>query len=218
MRHRAALLIATFLSLAAPGAASAPQQPLDANGIIGRMIAENASLQTYRARVHVAVHMLTFPYLSPHLDGTSYYKRPGGYAVIFDSVPFYMKGFSKLFDNMGDAGSWERDQNVYLVGTQAMNSRRYYVLRMTKKIYSDILDHADAYVDTRNFQLVKMEWHYRSGGSIVMTEDYRRRDGFSLPASQHAYIDIPHIRAVGDATYGQYQVNVPVSQAVFTKS
>lgn len=215
MRVAAAVLGALF-SFAIPAAAS-ESQPRNASAVIERMQADNPSLSTYRAHVHVAVHMLNFPYLSPQLDGTSYYRRPGAYVVVFDRVPFYMRGFSKLFDNMGDAGSWNRDENVTLVGTQQQAGETLFVLRMTKKIHSDVLDHADAFIDAQTYRLVRMEWHYTNGGTIVMTQSYRAQEGFIVPALQHAYVDIPHVRAVGDAVYQDYQVNVPVSKAVFDK-
>jgi len=201
---------------ALPAAASAPK-PLDAHAVIQRMVASEPSLISYRARVRVAVHMLNFPFLSPQLDGTSYYKRPASYEVVFDSVPFYMKGFSRLFADMGEPGAWERDQNVVLLGTRMESGQPLLVLRMTKKIHSDILDHTDAFVDPRTYELVRMEWHYSSGGTIVMTQSYRVQNGFVVPSTQHATIDIPHVRAVGDAVFSDYQVNVLVDGAVFSK-
>jgi hypothetical protein len=211
-------IAAAAVACLSPVAASAPDRPADAHAVIERMLANNPRLVTYRARVHVAVRMLNFPYLSPQLDGTSYYERPGAYAVVFDRVPFYMRGFSKLFDNMGDPGAWEQDQNAVLLGTTAEAGRELYVLRLTKKIYSDILDYTDAYVDAADFQLVRMEWRYRSGGTIAMTQSYRREHGFALPAGVHVSIDIPHVRATGDASYDQYEVNIPISAAVFQNS
>lgn len=210
------IAIAAAASLS-PAFAAAPDAPGDAHAVIERMIAGNPRLTTYRARVHVVVRMLNFPYLSPELTGTSYYKRPGAYAVVFDRVPFYMRGFAKLFDNMGDPGAWEEDQNAVLLGMKSEAGRDLYLIRLTKKIYSDILDHTDAYVDAQDFRLVRMEWYYRSGGSIVMTQSYRIENGFALPAGEHASVNIPHVRAVGDASYDEYQINVPISEAVFQK-
>lgn len=212
--------IAALLTCVVPAAASAPVEnapPQDAHAVIERMVSSEPGLLSYRARVHVAVHMLSFPYLSPDLDGTSYYKRPASYEVVFDSVPFYLKGFSRLFADMGQPQSWERDQNVVLVGTRLEDGQPLLVLRMTKKIHSDILDHTDAYVDPRSYELLRMVWHYRSGGQIVMTQTYRNDHGFVVPAAQHASIDIPHVRAVGDAVYAGYQINVVVDDGVFTK-
>ena len=47
------------------------------------------------------------------------------------------------------------------------------VLRLTKKIHSDILDHTLAYVDPLDYALVQMEWYYTSGGKITMSQQYR---------------------------------------------
>lgn len=213
---RAFLFAILAVAGALPAAASAPK-PLDGHAVIQRMIASEPSLTSYRARVRVAVHMLNFPFLSPQLDGTSYYKRPASYEVVFDSVPFYMKSFSRLFADMGEPGAWERDQNVVLLGTRVESGQPLLVLRMTKKIHSDILDHTDAFVDPRTYELVRMEWHYSSGGTIVMTQSYRVQNGFVVPSTQHATVDIPHVRAVGDAVFSDYQVNVNVNGAVFSK-
>ncbi len=213
---RALAVVAALLACAVPAFASAPQ-PNDARVVIEAMLASNPALISYRARVHVGVHMLNFPYLSPVLDGTTYYKRPGDYEVVFDSVPFYMKGFSRLFADMGDAAAWQRDQNVALLGTRNVGGHSLLVLRMTKKVHSDILDYTDAYVDPRTYELLRMEWHYRSGGTIVMTQSYRLQAGFVVPFEQHATIDIPHVRAIGDAVYDSYQVNVVVDDGIFSK-
>jgi hypothetical protein len=188
---------------------AAPQAPSDPHDIIAKMIDRNPTLQSYRSRVHVDVRMLNFPFLAPKLDGTTYFKRPNTYEVVFDRVPGYAKGFSKLFDDVGDPAAWEKDQNVSFVGPQTLDGRPMLVLRLTKKIHSDILDHTLAYVDPNTFALQEMEWDYTSGGKITMTQDYQAQDGYNLLASQHATIDIPHVRAVADATYADYATNVP---------
>src|SRR6202012_3023382 len=79
----------------------------DAQTILQHMIGRNPSLQSYKARVHVDVRMLSFPFFAPKLDGTSYYKRPNTYEVVCDHVPSYAKGFQKLCDDIGDASAWE---------------------------------------------------------------------------------------------------------------
>ncbi len=74
-----------------------------------------------------------------------------------------------------------------------------------------------AYIDPSTFQVARMDWHYRNGGEITMTQTYRQQGQYSVVAQQHLDIHIPHVRAVADATYGQYQTNVAVSDAVFTE-
>jgi hypothetical protein len=85
------------------------------------------------------------------------------------------------------------------------------VLRLTKKIHSDILDHSLAYVDQSSYALMQMEWYYTSGGKITMTQQYGQQGSFSVVSAQHATIDIPHVHALADASYGDYQTNVGIA-------
>lgn len=197
------------------GAAPASRPPLTAQVVITRMEQRNPSLNSYRARVHVNVRMLNFPYLAPKLDGTSYYRRPDAYEVVFDRVPSYAKGFGKIFNDVGDPGAWGKDQNVSFQGTAQLDGHSMLVLRMTKKVRSDILAYTVAYVDPRSYELAQMEWHYTNGGTITMSQSYRTEGSYSVVAAQHATIDIPHIRAVADASYGSYQANIAFDPNVF---
>ena len=193
----------------------APEQPANAWTIVQRMTERNPSLQSYRARVHVDVRMLNFPFLAPKLDGTEYYRRPDFYVVVFDRMPGYARGFSRLFDDIGNPRAWERNQNIAVEGTSWLRGRATIVLRLTKKIHSDILDHTLAYVDPTDYALLQMEWYYTSGGKITMTQQYRTEGNYSVLSQQHATIDIPHVHAIADASYGTYQTNVPVAPSGF---
>jgi len=198
-----------ILGVAAAQSAGAPPDPHD---IVARMAARNPSLRSYQARVHVDVRMLSFPFFAPKLDGTEYYKRPNFYEVVFDRMPSYARGFQRIFNDVGNPLAWERDQNVTLAGTASLDGRPMLVLRLTKKIHSDILDHTLAYVDAGDYSLARMEWYYTSGGKITMSQTYRMEGSYSVLSQQHATIAIPHVRAVADSTYGSYQTNVPIGQ------
>jgi hypothetical protein len=215
VRTLVAALAAVLFAFVAPLAGRSDTPALDAQTVIDRMVSRNPSLGSYQARVHVALHMLNFPFLAPKLDGTSYFKRPNNYEVVFDRVPGYAKGFSKLFDDVGDPIRWEREQNITLQGTQIVDGRPQLVLVLTKKIHSDILDHTTAFIDPQTYELTRMEWHYRSGGTIVLTQHYRTQGQYSVVAAQHVTIDIPHVHAVGDSSFGTYQTNVAVDDTVF---
>ncbi|MBV9269764.1 MAG: hypothetical protein JO165_01630 [Candidatus Eremiobacteraeota bacterium] len=207
-------IVASLGLVAAPAVAQSPSE--SAHGVIEKVEARNPSLKTFQTRLHVDVRMLNFPFLAPKLDGSAYFKRPSNYEVVFDRVPSYAKGFKRLFADVGDAASWERENNVSLVGSNSLNGRPMLVLRLTKKVYSDQVDHADIYVDASSYQVAQMEWYYRNGGKIVMTQNYKTEGPFNVIATQHAEIAIPHVHAVADATYGQYETNVAVSDEVFS--
>lgn len=211
-----ALVLAVGLTAPAFGAAVPAVPQSSPQSILAGIAARNPALQTYQARVHVNVHMLNFPWLSPQLDGTSYFKRPDSYEVVFDRVPSYAHGINKLFGDIDDVAAWEKDWNIAYDGVKTVGNRPLFALRMTKKIYSDQIKDTVAYIDPATFQVVRMDWQYRNGGAITMTQTYRRQGRYSVVATQHADIKIPHVHAVADATYGAYQTNVAVSDSVFT--
>lgn len=190
--------------------------PASAQAVLERMGERNPTLQSYRARVHVDVRMISFPFLSPQLDGTSYYRRPDTYVVVFDRVPSYARGFQRIFDDMGNPDAWQKNNDIVLQGVTSLEGRDTIVLRLTKKIHSDILDHSLAYVDLASYALVRMEWYYTNGGKIAMTQGYRKEGQFWVLSRQHATISIPYVRAVADASYGVYETNVPVDPSVQT--
>lgn len=211
--RRAVGLAAIMLAVLATGASAMPAAATDLPNphvVVTRMADLNPSLQSYRARVHVDIRMLSFPFFAPKLDGTSYYRRPDTYEVVFDRVPSYAKGFERLFNDIGDPLRWEKDQNIALDGVRTIDGRETIVLRLTKKIHSTILDHTLAYVDAASYALTRMEWYYTSGGKITMTQQYGKQGTYWVPASQHADIEIPHVHAVADAHYGNYLTNVAV--------
>jgi len=192
-----------------------PAVPTSAQDVIVRMQARNAGVQSYTVRVHV--HMRTaIPFYSPNLDGTAYFKRPDNFAVVFDRVPSYGKGFQKLFDDVGDPTQWEQDSNIKLAGMRQLDGRPMIVLILTKKIYSDQIKDTVVYVDPTTYELPEMDWHYTNGGTITMKQHYSVENGFSFVTQQH--VDIHYrVRATGDSQYGPYQINVAISDSVFTK-
>ncbi|HET6893752.1 MAG TPA: hypothetical protein VFH72_00020 [Candidatus Baltobacteraceae bacterium] len=210
----AAVVLAGALAAAPAAPASAQAGP---STILAGIAARNPSLQTFRARVHVNVRMLNFPWLSPKLDGTSYFKRPDNYEVVFDRVPSYAHGIDKLFGSIDNVADWMKNWNIGYDGVQTVDGKPLFALRMTKKIYSDQIKDTVAYVDPASYQVVRMDWHYRNGGTITMTQTYRQQGAYSVVSTQHADIHIPHVHAVADATYAQYQTNVAVNDAVFTR-
>ena len=214
LKRPAALLLAVAVS-AVPAVAQSGSSPRTAADVIKRINARNPSLHSFQTGIHVQVRMTSFPFLSPHLDGSAYYKRPGKYEVVFTNAPSYAKGFNKLFADIADPSGWVADSNIAFRGTQTVDGRQYLVLSMTKKIYSDQIKDTVAYIDPSTYQVARMEWHYTNGGSITMTQSFRNEAGFNVVSSQH--VDVHYrVRAVADSSFDPYKTNVPVSDSVFT--
>jgi outer membrane lipoprotein-sorting protein len=205
-----------LLALAFAFADAQTTAPTSAQDVLAKMAARNAGLDSYSVRVHVNMRLLQFPFYSPKLDGTTYYKRPGKSEVVFDSMPSYAKGVQKLFNDVADPAGWQKDSNIALQGMGQLDGRPMIVLILTKKIHSDQIDHTTVYVDPGNYELMQMDWHYTNGGTIVMKQYYRMQDGFMLVSQQHVDINY-RFHAAGDSSYEPYKTNVPVADSVFAQ-
>jgi len=215
VRHAAALLLAGIVSLyGARGARAA--DPVTPQALIAAVIAQNADIASYRAHVTVDLHLRSFPYITQHLDGTTYYKRPDNFELVFDNVPSYAKGFDKLYSDIDDPSSWERRFNLSVVGQREVQGHVDVVVRLVQKVRG-MIDHEDVAIDPVRAHIDSMEWYYYNGGTIAMTQEFKRVGGYDVLAAQHATIRIPFVHAAADAAYTSYQTGVEIDDAVFTR-
>ncbi len=230
LRHFAVAAIVALVWIGAAAAQSVAPSPSPVNAtalpvptgpqeVVTRMLARNAGLESYMARVHVNAHP-SIPLCRLRTDGTAYYKRPGSFAVVLNPISGLcassLKAIQKLSTDVGDPTGWEKDSNIKLAGTQSIDGRPMIVLVLTKKIYSDQIKDTTVYVDPATYQLIEMDWHYTNGDTIVMKQYYATQDGFSVVVRQH-FEGHRRIGFSGDSTYDSYQTNVAVNDAIFAK-
>jgi anti-anti-sigma regulatory factor len=214
-RHVAALAVLGALSLLGGNRAmaSAPQTPQE---LIASVIAQDADVASYRAHVSVDFKLRSFPYISQHLDGTTYYKRPDNFEVVFENVPSYAKGFDKLYSDIDDPSSWDRRFAMSLVGQRKIGGHDDVVIRLVQKVRG-MIDHEDVAIDPDRAHIDSMEWYYYNGGVIAMTQTFERVGNVDVLAAQHATIRIPFVHAAADAAYTRYETGVPIDDAVFKR-
>ncbi len=213
-RYVAALLAGALLAFGGSRAqASASGDP---HALIADVIAQDAIVASYRAHVSVDFKLRSFPYISQHLDGTTYYKRPDNFEVVFENVPSYAKGFDKLYSDIDDPSSWERRFEMSLVGRRKVSGHDDVVVRLVQRVRG-MIDHEDVAIDPERAHIDSMQWFYYNGGTISMTQSFEKVGGFDVLASQHATIHIPFVHAAADAAYTGYETGVPIDDAVFTR-
>ncbi len=211
------ILIAGLLGLALPYATStAVASDLNADQIVQRVAHQNPEMRSYRARLSVDLQLRSFPYVAQHLAGTTYFKRPDNFEVVFDKVPPYAQGFDRVYSDIDDPTNWARRFNVAVAGRKSIAGHDDILLRLTLKIRGRI-DHQDVAIDPASWHIDEMEWYYYDGGYISMSQDYKAVGSFSLLATQHATIRIPFMHASAEGRYDDYRTNVAIDDAVFTK-
>ena len=212
----AAASFAVAVAVAGIPAHAAPDRPTDPAAIIARVVERNPSLTSYQGRLHVDLRMTSFPFYRTALDGTTYYKKPSNYEVVFDRVPRMAKGFDKMFTDIGDASNWEKRFVITYAGEADYNGRKDLSLRMVQRVRG-MIDHETVLIDPSAWTIDSIRYDYYNGGHITMTQTFREVGGYSMPSEQNAEIAIPYAKAVVHGSYTDYKTNVALDDAVFTK-
>ena len=212
----AAASFAALLAFLGIPAYAAAEHPTDPTAILAKVEERNPSLTTYQGRLHVDLRMTSFPFLMQHLDGTTYYKRPSNYEVVFDRVPPLAKGFDKMFTDIGDPANWEKRFHVTYEGEKDFNGRKDIELKLVQRVRG-MIDHETVLIDPAAWTIDSIRYDYYNGGHITMTQTFREVGGYSMLAEQNAEIAIPYAKAVAHGTYADYKTNVAIDDAVFTK-
>ncbi len=216
LRRFAAASFAAFLAFAGLPAFAGADHPTDPEAILAKVEERNPSLTTYQGRMHVDLRMTSFPFIRQHLEGTTYYKRPSNYEVVFDRVPALAKGFDKMFADLGDPSSWAKRFAITYEGEHDFAGRKDVQLRMVQRVRG-MIDHETVLVNPASWAVDSIRYDYYNGGHITMTQTFRDVAGYSMLAEQDAEIAIPYAKAVAHGTYSDYKTNVAVDDSVFTK-
>ena len=211
----AAFVAAAFALGTLLGSRASAAEDTSPQDLIRNVIAQNADMRSYEAHVNVDLHVRSFPYVSQRLTGTTYFKRPDSFEVVFDKVPSYAKGFDKLYSDIDDPTGWSKRFDLSLAGERIVAGHRDYVVRLVQKVRG-MIDHEEVAIDPATWHIDSMAWYYYNGGTIAMDQSYQRVGSFDVLARQHATIRIPFVHAAADATYDGYKTNVAIDDAVFS--
>jgi hypothetical protein len=175
-----------------------------------RMIALNGSLRTYTATVHLDVALKTFPFISPALDGSVYYKKPDKEAVVFDTVPALAAQFKKVYPRVDPPALWTTVYEVAVLGDDGTNTTFRLVPKKNGRV-----DHLDVKVDDATATIRGYAWTYKDGGSVSFDQSFTSIGGNYLPDKQTGHVDLPSYKADVTSAFTNYKLNVAVEDSVF---
>ena len=199
-------LALTSLALSAP----VPRAAADGD-LYARMQHLNAGLRSYRADVTVAIQLHTFPFISPTLAGTAYYKRPDKTAVDFQSVPPLPGQLKKVVGQIEPPAEWPSLYEVTPTGDDGTTA----TFRLVRKKNGRI-DHVDVQVDDRTATVAAMTYFYKDqGGTIAFKQSYDDIDGNFVIKQQTGKVDIPHYNADVSSSFANYKLNVDLPDSLF---
>ena len=204
----AALALCAGLGVTAQSRADGP--PANNGDLYKRMVQVNAKLKSYTGTVHMDAKLLTFPFLSPSLDGTVYYKQPDKQALVFDTVPALASQFKKVYPKLDAPATWDKIYDFTALSDE--NGTTTYRL-VPKK--NGRIEHLDVNVDDGTATVKGYTWTYKDGGSIAFEQSFKTIDGNYLPLKVTGHVDLPSYKADVTTNFSNYKLNVPVADSVF---
>lgn len=191
------------------GAVAPALQPIN---IVQKTAAQNASLQSYTARITFDIDLHAFVAIHPTLHATYYFKRPDKAELDFDTVPVLADQFKHLYAALATPDKWP---SLYMIRfARPPAAGQPYELVLTPKKSGNV-DHLLVSIDPQSFAITRMEWRYKNGSWIAMQQTNGRVGNFILPQGQVGDFSLPSYKAHAVGTYSQYRINVPIPDSVF---
>jgi len=180
------------------------------SALFARMLRVNEGLISYQSRVHLAVAMQSFPYLSPTLDGTVYYQRPDQNAIIFDSAPALAPLFQRVFPRLDPPASWPSRYSITLLAQRPESTTLRLVPRKNGRV-----DHLDIVIDEHTAMPIAYTYTYREGGTVHFDQAIQRIGSAYVVSSLVGQVALPSFRATANAGFTEYRLNTPIPASVF---
>ena len=211
------ILVVVFASLATP---CDSQQQLTVKQILAHMSANTAGLSSYQVPVHIVAHVKKGAISVPvTMDGNRYFKAPDRSEVKINSgIPAIAKSFSNTYASLGTPSTWLYTYDFTSQTEGDVEGHHVYSLTAVYKKPSHV-DHIVLDVDTTTFDPVRVQWFYKNGATLVMhIEENLVGSKYRLPQHEEVDASFPAYRGTADVTFGQYQLNVPIDDSVFSTS
>lgn len=183
-----------------------------ARALLGRMMLVNAKLRTYTANVTLDIKMTTFPYLSPELNGTVYYKQPNKRVVVFDTVPALAEQAKKVYPKVDEPIDWPR---IYTI--TAMSDENGVTLFRLIPRKNGRVEHLDVNVDDQSATIKGYTWTYKDGGFVSFEQTFKTIAGNYLPNKLTGRVELPAYKANVTSALSNYKLNVAIADSVFVE-
>jgi hypothetical protein len=198
---------ALIAALGVCGAASAPAPSLD---LLQRAIDPNPTLTTYTAsaRLSATLHVL----LPDHktFTGVVYYLKPRR-KIEFSNVPGALSRFKDL---AATTPTYDEATAQYAI-TPVSDDGTVSTYSFVPKKPGGRVKSLTVRVDDAAALITHAQWLYTNGGKLDFDQTYERVGIFRLPAKADVAARFPGYSVDGTLTFGNYQLNVPVSPSVF---
>jgi len=204
-----ALLFAAIVLLGVAPAVSVPE-------LLGKMAEQQRGLASYEVPVRMDVHFHKIISIHQYLEGTRYFKRPDRAALIMKAPPAEAKAFQHIYEGLGTPETWPDKYTITMLPETTYNTVRVYEMQGVPKKYGNV-DHVVLDVAKDSYAPVRARWFYHNGATVEMLIYETRIEGkYLLPKTELIEINFPSYEAHGTVSYGDYKINEPIQEDVFS--
>lgn len=196
-------VIATASSTSAsPLAGSTPT--LASIPLFARFASDGASLQGYKAPVHLSGSLHKFFFTIPFKrEGEVSYVKPDSLDFTIGSVP---EQYSSMLGQLGTPRTWPYLYDFTCVKNTATDGSAAYELRGIPKSASSDVDHLVVRMSDGDAP-IQAEWTLKDGWTITSTIQLEDVGNYLVPKEENARITGHGFDIHSDMTYGDYNVS-----------
>ena len=173
--------------------------PDDAARVFATTGARTAAVRSYSFSLHVDFALRSFPDLRFHLDGTGKYVRPDLYSIHFRNVPWFGKGFENIKMDPLEPVTWPQTYDVVSLvrdGDRAIFEMKDRIDGHIKGVHAEIDDDG----------LRAVQWSYVNGGKIQVKMNPTHVNGYPVPETEDADIQLPGYHVTAHASFDDYKL------------
>jgi hypothetical protein len=174
------------------------------------------SLRSYTVQVQFKVRLHKPIRLRANVDGTAYFRAPAQSALQITHASGLIGGFFKgayKLDVVPQA--WPYTYHVLSQTRTQLNGQTVLQLTAQPRASATTVARVVFTLSLPDHQPLLADWQYQDGSTIHLAFVNGRAGAYTLPQQATISVDMPHSKLDADATYGEYQLNVPVSDDVF---
>jgi hypothetical protein len=177
--------------------------------VVRKLTLVNGSLRTFQADQDVDVRWLVFRF---RLTSTVYAARPSKYKLVLHDPPWIVRQFGSSFVQVARPEDVLTQYVARTISWRDDNGRRILYLDLTKQHPEVNPPNLEAFIDSTQWLVRQLNLHY-PWGTVTVEYVYALVHEFFLPSRISLHTSLYPISA--SMIFRDYQLNVPISDAVF---
>ena len=180
--------------------------------------ASAGAFSSYSVPVHFAVHLKRPIGVRAPVEGIVYFRAPASAALVLTKVPSALGHFfTGSYQLAMTPQTWPSQYQITSVTQAQSDATPTYVLNGVPRVADPSIERVEITVAQADDNPLTIGWYYKDKSTIFLTMENQRISGAAVPRTEKIDVNMPGYAIDAVATYGEYALNVPISDDVFRK-